>query len=490
MSSNVRWFSDLGMARPRAGRRQERLARRDGLPPRRPRACGCPTASRPPPTAYRALHRRHRAGRADRRAARRPRHRRRTPPRRGRQGDPRRGRRAAVPGRPRGRHPRGLRPAGRGVPEQRDRRSPCAPARPPRTCPTPRSPASRRPSSTSAASTPSCTAIREVFASLYNDRAIAYRVHHGFAHGDVALSAGVQRMVRSDIGASGVMFTMDTESGFTDAVFVTSAYGLGEGVVQGAVNPDEFYVYKPALRDGRPAVLKRGRGRQGDQDGLHRRRDRRAAPPSSSTSTRPSGAGSASPTTRSRSWPGTRWSSRSTTAGRWTSSGARTASTAGSTSSRRGPRRCSRAATGALERFKMPQGVDARRRGAGRGPRDRPEDRRRRGPGARRRVEQMQRVQPGRGAGRRHDRPRLGADHEARRGDRHQPRRPHLPRRDHRPRARHPGGGRHRLGDQGADRRPRGDGLVRRGRHRAGLRGPPRLHGRADRARRRCPTSR
>ena len=104
------------------------------------------------------------------------------------------------------------------------------------------------------------TAIREVFASLYNDRAIAYRVHHGFAHADVALSAGVQRMVRSDIGASGVMFTMDTESGFTDAVFVTSAWGLGEGVVQGAVNPDEFYVYKPSLRAGRPAVLKRGVG--------------------------------------------------------------------------------------------------------------------------------------------------------------------------------------------------------------------------------------
>ena len=103
-------------------------------------------------------------------------------------------------------------------------------------------------------------AIREVFASLYNDRAIAYRVHHGFAHADVALSAGVQRMVRSDIGSSGVMFTMDTESGFTDAVFITSAYGLGEGVVQGAVNPDEFYVYKPALRAGRPAVLKRGVG--------------------------------------------------------------------------------------------------------------------------------------------------------------------------------------------------------------------------------------
>ncbi len=103
-------------------------------------------------------------------------------------------------------------------------------------------------------------AIKLVFASLYNDRAIAYRVHSDFDHAAVALSAGVQRMVRSDIGASGVMFTIDTESGFPDAVFVTSSYGLGEAVVQGAVNPDEFYVYKPALRAGRPAVLKRGLG--------------------------------------------------------------------------------------------------------------------------------------------------------------------------------------------------------------------------------------
>jgi pyruvate,water dikinase len=104
------------------------------------------------------------------------------------------------------------------------------------------------------------TAIKEVFASLYNDRAIAYRVHHRFEHHQVALSAGVQRMVRSDVGASGVMFTMDTESGFPDAVFITSSYGLGEAVVQGAVNPDEFYVYKPSLRAGRPAILKRGVG--------------------------------------------------------------------------------------------------------------------------------------------------------------------------------------------------------------------------------------
>ena len=104
------------------------------------------------------------------------------------------------------------------------------------------------------------TAIREVFASLYNDRAIAYRVHHGFDHEAVLLSAGVQKMVRSDIGSSGVMFTMDTESGFNDAVFVTSAYGLGEGVVQGAVNPDEFYVYKPGLRQGKKAILSRTLG--------------------------------------------------------------------------------------------------------------------------------------------------------------------------------------------------------------------------------------
>ncbi len=103
-------------------------------------------------------------------------------------------------------------------------------------------------------------AIKEVFASLFNDRAIAYRVHQGFAHAQVALSAGVQRMVRSDKGASGVMFTMDTESGFRDAVFITASYGLGEAVVQGAVNPDEFYAYKPNLRAGRPAVLKRGLG--------------------------------------------------------------------------------------------------------------------------------------------------------------------------------------------------------------------------------------
>ncbi len=103
-------------------------------------------------------------------------------------------------------------------------------------------------------------AVRKVYASLYNDRAISYRVHQGFEHEMVSLSAGIQQMVRSDIGSSGVMFTLDTESGFEDAVFITSAYGLGETVVQGSVNPDEFYVHKPTLRSGKPAILSRSLG--------------------------------------------------------------------------------------------------------------------------------------------------------------------------------------------------------------------------------------
>src|SRR5688572_26883721 len=102
--------------------------------------------------------------------------------------------------------------------------------------------------------------VKEVFASLYNDRAIAYRVHHGFKHEDVFLSAGVQLMVRSNVGASGVLFTLDTESGFREVVFITSSFGLGEMVVQGAVSPDEFYVYKPTLQQGKPAILRRSIG--------------------------------------------------------------------------------------------------------------------------------------------------------------------------------------------------------------------------------------
>ena len=125
--------------------------------------------------------------------------------------------------------------------------------------------------------------MHEVFASLFTDRAIAYRAHHGFDHAAVALSVGVQQMVRSDLGASGVMFTLDTDSGFRDVVFITSSYGLGETVVQGAVNPDEFYVYKPALRAGKQVDPAAQLGRQGAQDGLRRagrtgaRRHRRRA---------------------------------------------------------------------------------------------------------------------------------------------------------------------------------------------------------------------
>ena len=103
-------------------------------------------------------------------------------------------------------------------------------------------------------------ALHQVFASLYNDRAIAYRVHQGFDHKVVALSVGVQTMVRSDVGASGVIFTLDTETGFRDAVFITASYGLGETVVQGAVNPDEFYVYKPALESGHHPILRKNIG--------------------------------------------------------------------------------------------------------------------------------------------------------------------------------------------------------------------------------------
>ncbi|NNJ64839.1 MAG: phosphoenolpyruvate synthase, partial [Xanthomonadales bacterium] len=113
--------------------------------------------------------------------------------------------------------------------------------------------------------------ILDVFASLYNDRAISYRVHQGFEHAGVALSAGIQVMARSDLGASGVMFTLDTESGFRDAVFITAAYGLGETVVQGAVNPDEFYLYKPALRSGHDPVLRRNRGSKAIEMVYHNR---------------------------------------------------------------------------------------------------------------------------------------------------------------------------------------------------------------------------
>ena len=184
-------------------------------------------------------------------------------------------------------------------------------------------------------------AIREVFASLYNDRAISYRVHTGYTDSSVALSAGVQRMVRSDLGASGVMFTMDTESGFRDVVFITSSYGLGEMVVQGAVNPDEFYVHKQQAGRGLSRAGAPQHRFQTAAHGVPRRPCRRAfhqhrgSPPASSATV------FRWATRTCWSWQGMRWPSSSITAGRWISNGARTASTASSTSCRRVRKRCS-----------------------------------------------------------------------------------------------------------------------------------------------------
>src|SRR3954451_15778983 len=148
-------------------------------------------------------------------------------------------------------------------------------------------------------------AIRHVFASLYNDRAISYRVHQGFAHGAVALSAAVQQMVRSDLGASGVLFPLDTESGFRDVVFITASYGLGEMVVQGAVNPDEFYVHKAMLEKGRPAIVRRALGSK-LQKMVFSQSPRPASPPRSWTSPRPSATASRFPTPTCWSWRATR----------------------------------------------------------------------------------------------------------------------------------------------------------------------------------------
>ena len=184
------------------------------------------------------------------------------------------------------------------------------------------------------------TAIKEVFASLYNDRAIAYRVHHRFEHAAVALSAGVQRMVRSDVGASGVMFTMDTESGFPDAVFITSSYGLGRGGRAGRGEPGRVLRLQAVAARRAPRDPQARYRRQGHQDGLHRRPCGRAGPPSSSTS-RAEDRGAAEPDRRGgrAAGPARADDRGATTAGRWTSSGARTASTGSSTSCRPARRR-------------------------------------------------------------------------------------------------------------------------------------------------------
>jgi hypothetical protein len=185
-------------------------------------------------------------------------------------------------------------------------------------------------------------AIKEVFASLYNDRAISYRVHKGFLHADVALSAGIQRMVRSDKGAAGVMFTLDTESGFRDAVFVTSSYGLGETVVQGAVNPDEFYVHKPMLA-GKKAVVRRNLGSKMIKMTFSPKRSP-ASPPSPRMSRKTCATSSRSMTKKSWNWPATP-DHRKHYGVRWTSSGARTVSTASCTSCRPVRKPCSRKPT-------------------------------------------------------------------------------------------------------------------------------------------------
>ena len=290
-------------------------------------------------------------------------------------------------------------------------------------------------------------AMHEVYASLFNDRAIAYRVHNNFDHNAVALSVGVQHMVRSDLGAAGVMFTLDTDSGFRDVVFITSAYGLGETVVQGAVNPDEFYVYKPALRAGRRSILRKNLGEQGDQDGVRRARlaaaraHRRCAgggsPALLPRRTRHRRAGEAGAAHRG-----------ALRHARWTSSGARTARAARSTSCRRGPRPCRAAPGRTIQRFTLEGALDA--------PRERPQHR----PAHRCRARAHHQGCEGdvartgrRRAGRRHDRPGLGAGDEARRGHRHQSRRPHLPCRHHRARARH--SGRRRLRDRHPGHRAR-----------------------------------
>ena len=239
------------------------------------------------------------------------------------------------------------------------------------------------------------------------------------------------------------MFTMDTESGFTDAVFVTSAYGLGEGVVQGAVNPDEFYVYKPALRAGRPAVLKRGVGDKATK--MVYTDDATVGRTTEFVDVDPAERRLLSLTDDEVEELARHALVIEEHYGRpmdieWGKDGvdgqiyvlqAR-------------PETVQSRVTGALERYKMPKesaaGAEVLVEGRAIGQKI--------GAGAVRvltSVDQMSDFQRRRGAGRRHDRPRLGADHEARRGDRHQPRRPHLPRRDHRPRARHPRRGRHRL---------------------------------------------
>ena len=320
-------------------------------------------------------------------------------------------------------------------------------------------------------------AVRDVYASLYNDRAIAYRVHKGFDHAAVALSVGVQHMVRSDAGSSGVMFTLDTESGFPDVVFITASYGLGETVVQGAVNPDEFYVYKPALRAGRRSVIRKKLGSKAIK--MVYATDGAAGPRVATVNVEPADS-------RRYSISDSDVETLARYAllveehyGRpmdieWGKDGITgeiylLQARPETVQSRKGQ---------TIQRYKL------RKRSAviSRGPKHRPPDRGRSCPGhPRRRGHAPDSAR--RRARRRHDRSGLGARHEAGRGRRDQPGRPHLPRRHHRPRAGHPGRGRLRKRHRADQRRRPGHGFLRRGRRRIRLRRRPAVRRAAHRTR-------
>ncbi len=306
-------------------------------------------------------------------------------------------------------------------------------------------------------------AMHEVYASLFNDRAISYRVHNKFDHSAVALSVGVQHMVRSDLGSAGVMFTLDTDSGFRDVVFITSAYGLGETVVQGAVNPDEFYVYKPALRAGRRSILRKNLGGKAIKMIY--------ADPGSKDRVRTIEVPGADRNRFSLSEPDILELAKQALIIEkhygapmdieWGKDGAlrQNLHPAGAPGNRAEPRRAHDPALHA----EVPLQGDQQRA------QHRPAHRRRARPDHQG-CEGNVAGQGGRRAGCRHDRSGLGTGHEARVRDRHQSRRTHLPRRHHRTRARHTGGGRLRHGDQRHQGGSGGHGVLRRGRHRLCLR--------------------
>jgi pyruvate,water dikinase len=309
-------------------------------------------------------------------------------------------------------------------------------------------------------------AVKRCFASLYNDRAIAYRVHSGFAHEIVALSAGIQRMVRSDLGAAGVMFTIDTESGFRDVVFINASYGLGETVVQGSVNPDEYYVHKPKLREGKRAVVRKKLGEKAIRMVFA---SESVAERSTIVEDVPVGLRRNFALDDDELLELARYAliieehygrpmdiewGRDGIDGKLYILQAR-------------PETVKSRAGNVQTRFKMlekgPVITVGRAIGSkiGQGP-------------ARviKSIDQMHHVQPGDVLDRRHDRPGLGTGHEARLRHRHQPGRPHLPRRHHRPgngRAGGGGGGQRHPHHQG---RPGSHRFLRRGRGRLRLRGP------------------